>query len=380
MKQFLHKLLFAIIIAYGALFSHDSFAACPTVAGTNSTLFDQPVRFWSGNNTSGMAIGQRTVQLSSTCLAPVLLIQNGVITAVALATNYNASISSAKFTRPVGMCYETEIARQILIQPQLYANLYKQATGSTTGMTNLYPSSTASQLIVPCSITCEAGEYLYHPMDDKLTCQQCEPGYYCPDESVTYSSEEASALSETCCGEIPYDNQLGKVLCPSDRPYSSTGAEGISACNAGVIVNLYQNESDNDNAVNDSIHTYNENPMPTKNISGQTLSAPTRNGYIFAGYWSERTGGTIYYDSNMNVATKENQNNYDLDPVTWDSVSGGNIYAHWIQDQDFKFIITTNSINSFQFSISASGVFFVDWGDGNIDTISRPIERANKPT
>ena len=42
------------------------------------------------------------------------------------------------------------------------------------------------------------------------------------------------------------------------------------------------------------------------------------------------------------------------------------------EDKSPKFFLTTTSTNSFSFSISAAGKFYVDWGDGTVETISKP--------
>ena len=39
---------------------------------------------------------------------------------------------------------------------------------------------------------------------------------------------------------------------------------------------------------------------------------------------------------------------------------------------EYKFFLTTTSTNSFSFSISAAGKFYVDWGDGKTETITKP--------
>ncbi|MBR3782172.1 MAG: hypothetical protein IKL14_02170, partial [Alphaproteobacteria bacterium] len=39
---------------------------------------------------------------------------------------------------------------------------------------------------------------------------------------------------------------------------------------------------------------------------------------------------------------------------------------------EYKFFLTTTSTNSFSFSINAAGKFYVDWGDGKRQTITKP--------
>ena len=42
------------------------------------------------------------------------------------------------------------------------------------------------------------------------------------------------------------------------------------------------------------------------------------------------------------------------------------------KEQKHEFTLTTTSTNSFSFSISAAGEFVVDWGDGTVETITKP--------
>ena len=42
------------------------------------------------------------------------------------------------------------------------------------------------------------------------------------------------------------------------------------------------------------------------------------------------------------------------------------------EDKSPKFFLTTTSTNSFSFQISAAGKFYVDWGDGKTETITKP--------
>ena len=47
---------------------------------------------------------------------------------------------------------------------------------------------------------------------------------------------------------------------------------------------------------------------------------------------------------------------------------------------EYKFFLTTTSTNSFSFKISAAGEFVVDWGDGTVETITKPDTTTTRHT
>ncbi|MBQ7055635.1 MAG: hypothetical protein IJN91_01750, partial [Alphaproteobacteria bacterium] len=47
---------------------------------------------------------------------------------------------------------------------------------------------------------------------------------------------------------------------------------------------------------------------------------------------------------------------------------------------EYKFFLTTTRTNSFSFSISAAGKFYIDWGDGKTETITKPDTTDTKYT
>lgn len=67
-------------------------------------------------------------------------------------------------------------------------------------------------------------------------------------------------------------------------------------------------------------------PMPSKTKSGADVAVPYREGYKFEGYFTEKNGGTMYYDGNM-----QSVRNWDIDYVPG---PGGPsyiyLYAHWV--------------------------------------------------
>ena len=155
-------------------------------------------------------------------------------------------------------------------------------------------------------------------------------------------------------------------LATSCEPYNMvqymTGFESyfdgkVSCMSDTSTVTLYQNITDNDDTVNGTVIAHYNTAMPSVDENNQTLTAPTQTGKIFMGYFDARVGGTKYYNVDMSSA----QN--------WDGINtAGKLYAHWGTG---KFQLTTTEINHFEFKMSAAGNFTIDWGDGNVETITR---------
>ncbi len=86
-----------------------------------------------------------------------------------------------------------------------------------------------------------------------------------------------------------------------------------------------------------------------------TLSEPTKDGYTFAG-WVDDNGNTIT-------------------EIPLGSTGNITLSAQWTQDTpSAEFTITTTEMAAgtvFKFYMSAAGEFTVDWGDGNVETITR---------
>ena len=82
---------------------------------------------------------------------------------------------------------------------------------------------------------------------------------------------------------------------------------------------LYQNASDTDTTVNASLGSSPTGfEMPSVDKNGNPLTVPTRDGYIFTGYYSTRSGGTQYYSAGMDsVHARDTRVNMGL-------------YAHWV--------------------------------------------------
>lgn len=99
---------------------------------------------------------------------------------------------------------------------------------------------------------------------------------------------------------------------------------------------------------------------PTTYVTGDTGALPTPDQpdqnayYIFLG-WCE---------GNSNCSTSDTIYNIDS---TW--TGNKDLYAMWMTDE-FQ-IDTVANTTSFQFAMSASGEFFIDWGDGTIERINR---------
>ncbi len=100
-------------------------------------------------------------------------------------------------------------------------------------------------------------------------------------------------------------------------------------------------------------------------VGGESITSintfPTRPGYRFNGYWTQQTGGTKVIDTNGVLPST----NYFYGNQT--------LYAQWIE---YVFWVTTTPLTAnttFSFYIAAAGTFYVDWGDGYVQTITRNI-------
>ena len=97
-------------------------------------------------------------------------------------------------------------------------------------------------------------------------------------------------------------------------------------------------------------------------------SKPVKSGFIFAGFYTQTNGeGTQIIDIDGNITS---DTTFTAEPTT--------IYANWISAE---FSLNTTNLNAdtvFKFKMSAAGTFYVDWGDGMIEMITR--ENTNETT
>ncbi len=108
--------------------------------------------------------------------------------------------------------------------------------------------------------------------------------------------------------------------------------------------------------------------------AGTVLDNPTRDGYIFAG-WCAESDYTAATNTCSNRLGLETITNGDVSKtmVRWtvpDNVANNTTYIALWEEDKFQ-IKTTNNTDEFVFSMSASGNFWVDWGDGNIEYINK---------
>ena len=82
---------------------------------------------------------------------------------------------------------------------------------------------------------------------------------------------------------------------------------------------------------NQTVSATYDSAMPTTKKAGGAITAPTRNGYTFLGYFDAVSGGTKYYNANLTSAHK------------WDKASATTLYAHW---QENTYTITWPTIQS----------------------------------
>jgi uncharacterized repeat protein (TIGR02543 family) len=114
-----------------------------------------------------------------------------------------------------------------------------------------------------------------------------------------------------------------------------------------------------------------------------SITKPTWDGHVFGGYWTHSGGNTnsdniMVVDANGTLLVNDQQLKQMF--ATGDIPDGGELYAYWTaqptapQGENEKFVVQTTQMPAntrFAFSMSAAGQFYVDWGDGTIDSINR---------
>ena len=199
---------------------------------------------------------------------------------------------------------------------------------------------------------------------DGTTVNYIPAGFFGTLNGSDYESYAEDGNESAAMAEIFYGNTVIADTCPSGTVQNITGFEDDwndrVSCTAEVsTVTLYQNITDNDatDTVNGTVIAHYNTAMPSVDNNNQPLSAPTRTGKTFIGYFDARVGGNKYYNADMSSARN------------WDGINiTGKLYAQWGTG---KFQLTTTETNHFEFKMSAAGEFTVDWGDGNVQTISR---------
>lgn len=107
--------------------------------------------------------------------------------------------------------------------------------------------------------------------------------------------------------------------------------------------------------------------------------------YVFGGFYTQRNGGgTQVIDANGNIVAGSTSFNQDTTLYAkWIqkcSSSGYNIYdatSNECYTSQFQVMATVPIDGVFKFTLSAAGEFIVDWGDGNVQTISRLSNTTN---
>ncbi|MBO4480708.1 MAG: InlB B-repeat-containing protein [Alphaproteobacteria bacterium] len=112
------------------------------------------------------------------------------------------------------------------------------------------------------------------------------------------------------------------------------------------------------------VNWYKESTAST--VLTEMRSVPERTGYDFYGYYTGQNGqGTQIIDENGYFRT---------DPAALSAYSAnGSAYAFWVEKEPDFYVSTTRlaANTTFKFSLSATGSFIVNWGDGTVDEITR---------
>lgn len=121
----------------------------------------------------------------------------------------------------------------------------------------------------------------------------------------------------------------------------------------------------------------------TYGLDMPSATMPTRNGYIFEGYYDNASGGTQYYTSSGTSAR------------TWDKTSNTTLYAHWtpiwqlynntthigdfeyISDYEYTLTVTLSSSNADQMHFKKDGTTFYYTGADNPTTTNNTLVSGN---
>ena len=134
------------------------------------------------------------------------------------------------------------------------------------------------------------------------------------------SSKSSSSYSQSYSGssssKSSSSSSSSKSSSSSSSSKSSSDTSYSSSSSSGYTVTLNQMYGSGGTS---SVTVSHGSSMPY-------ATAPSRSGYIFKGYYADTGGkGTQYYDANMKGVH------------TWDSYSGGSIYAYWVKKTESKF-------------------------------------------
>ena len=96
-----------------------------------------------------------------------------------------------------------------------------------------------------------------------------------------------------------------------------------------------------------------------------SLTGPSAriNGKYLYEIWPDATINQVGYMYDYSTRLDD----YRCIPTAW----GGLGEDCSVPENDYKFFLTTTSTSSFSFSITAAGEFYVDWGDGTVETITK---------
>ena len=152
------------------------------------------------------------------------------------------------------------------------------------------------------------------------------------------------------------DNGLMQANTTYENAANATNMDGVYENGASVnalanynnlaynitYVSKYESNEIEDNATNPTSYISTDLPI--------TLNNPTHDDYIFVGWCTDA--------ELTNCSLKQT--------IAADTTGDKTFYAHW---EPAKFTLTTSATNSFQFSMTATGTFYVDCGDDGVLSI-----------
>lgn len=175
---------------------------------------------------------------------------------------------------------------------------------------------------------------------------------WCTDSGLQNCAEKQS-VSSTDSGDKTFYAKWNRTEC--DEGYEQTGLyeNGEPICSEKFYTVNY--EIDGVDYTPESGITTNYRIGDT--ITLPSMSVPSKPNSIFAG-WCDADAAICEHLMDDFVASADNG---------W--MGDKTLTASWTEDK-FQ-LTTTDNINKFDFSLAASGVFYVDWGDGDIQKIDR---------
>ena len=163
----------------------------------------------------------------------------------------------------------------------------------------------------------------------KMTACACTKGTGVASCTITGTTDNKCQYSVSCSSGYTKDGTNGGATLFNTEGAVATDSY-TAQCSAKSFTIYFHNDYYDNKVTDFSFNvTYDAN-LPV--ITGQTK--PTRQGYVFAGYYdTESTGGTLYYNADMSAVSGKK----------WTTDGGANLYARWTPCKDNHYCIGDNT-------------------------------------